>query len=149
MTNVCSSNLQCGNGHSLAMYRVAIGTVWQWALCGNVQCGNGQANLSGGNEADVRQIQKLGASIYAEPDGCGNFFERTSFHIMSSCIHAKLKIDLVLRTTCPQSLQNPMVPLTFFHVISSCVFANLKLCRNSVQTRMVAFCSLCPDLSTI
>ena len=95
--------------YSVAMYIVAMGsvsqcsvwqcTVWQWVQCGKVQCGNGQANLSGGNEADVRQIQKLGATIYAEPDGCGNFFERTSFHIMSSCIHAKLKIDLVLRTT--------------------------------------------------
>ena len=42
--------------------------------CGNVQWGNGQANLTGGNEADVRQIQKQGATIYAEPNGCAYFF---------------------------------------------------------------------------
>ena len=61
-----------------AIFFVTMGKVWQciWAmfvklLCGNVFCGNvlcAMANLTAWNEADVREIQKLGATIYAEPN---------------------------------------------------------------------------------
>ena len=61
-----------------AIFFVTMAKVWQCIramfvklLCGNVFCGNvlcAMANLTAWNEADVREIQKLGATIYAEPN---------------------------------------------------------------------------------
>ena len=59
-------NVKCGNRLGNANCGNRQYTVWLGLI--NAYCGNRLlGNLTWGNEADVRQIQKPGATIYAEP----------------------------------------------------------------------------------